>query len=121
MKLIYLILFSIFIDLAMFKKNEISSKFGDEDYDRHDKEIFNYVSNYSDMSSIITGARPGYVALRQDIYVPAGVTITNLASGSTICLNGHKLIFDNGNAAFNLRNRTLFTQKKCRKIRYYWC
>ena len=36
MKLIYLILFSIFIDLAMFKKNEISSKFGDEDYDIND-------------------------------------------------------------------------------------
>ena len=36
MKSIYLILFSIFIDFAMFKNHEISSKFVDEDYDIND-------------------------------------------------------------------------------------
>ncbi|MBQ2204967.1 MAG: hypothetical protein II411_03650, partial [Lachnospiraceae bacterium] len=70
---------------------------------------FTYVSNLDELIEGITGTKAGYVALRNDIVVyESGKTpISNFASGSTICLNGHNLIFEHGNLGFRVIGKTL--------------
>ncbi|MBR1453838.1 MAG: hypothetical protein IJ593_04255, partial [Lachnospiraceae bacterium] len=74
------------------------------DGESHKVVTFKYVSNLDELITALAKTEPAYVALRNDIVVYDNLKtpITNVASGSTICLSGHNLIFEHGNTGFRL-------------------
>ena len=74
----------------------------------HSKVTFSYVADQDELMKYIEDqqGKPIYVALYQDLILDR--QIANLASGSTICLNGHNLIIKKGKNVFMLaQNNTI--------------
>ncbi|MBR0039297.1 MAG: InlB B-repeat-containing protein [Lachnospiraceae bacterium] len=83
--------------------------------EEHKVVTFKFVSNLDELISALSGPEPAYVALRNDMIIQDNLKtpIKDIASGSTICLAGHNMIFEHGNSGFRFISNGVLNITDC--------